>query len=186
MKAAYLWPIERIDAAGEPDKSGDFVKLGLRRPGETSTIWIDRFDAEALVEGIRAILAGMPAPGDIAPTACERCARDVAVGEYAYQVKPGGARCLICQACAPTVSEEVAAIMRALEAPGARLPPDGFKSRPQAIAWLNRVRGTYNPRVKRLSRVLPLEPPAIETDLEFKDPPETAIEVKEEDFEDDR
>lgn len=184
MKSAYLWAIERIDAHGEPDAAGGFVKLGLRRPGEVTTVWIDRLDAEALVDTIRALLAGAPV-ADLAPALCERCRRQVAPGELAYQSKPGGARCLICQACAPTVAEEVEAITRALEAPGARLAPDGFKARADAVVWVNRVRGAFPLRVKRLSRVLPLEVPPAESDLEFKEPPETARVIEEETPEDD-
>lgn len=182
MTAAYLWAIERIDADGEPNRGGEFLKLGLRRPGESGTLWIDRIDAEALADGIRALLDGRPAPGDLAPMACETCHKPLAAGDFAYQVRPGGARCMVCQACAPTVAEEVQAITQRLNAGGL---PAGFVGRSEARAWVNRVRGVYPMRVKRLARVFPLEVPPIESDLEFKLPPPTAREVEAEPLEDD-
>lgn len=182
MTAAYLWAIERIDADGEPNRAGDFLKLGLRRTGESGTLWIDRIDAEALADGIRALFDGRPAPGDLAPIACETCRKPLAVGDFAFQVRPGGARCMVCPACAPTVAEEVGGIISCLDAGGL---PAGFRGRSDARAWVNRVRGVYSMRVKRLARILPLEPPAIESDLEFKEPPATAKEIEAEPLEDD-
>lgn len=182
MKPAYLWAIERVDAEGEPAPHGEFVKLGLRRPGEVSALIIDRLDAEALGDCIRAIMAGQPLPGELEPLRCEACGKPVAEGAKAYQARPGGGRCLICEACAPTVSQETSGILQLLEL---GTTPKGFTGRSEARAWVSRVRGMYHGQVKRLSPVASRPLPPLESDLEFKEPPASARVIEEEDKTDD-
>lgn len=179
MKTVFLWPIERVDAAGEPSPAGDFIKLGLRRPGEVSAICIDSLDAAALADGLQRLISGRAPGGELAALACETCRKPIDAGAHAYQAKPGGGRCLICEACAPTVAEEVADIIRRLSLSGGS-PLPGFERRAEALAWVNRVRGMYHPQAKRLAPIVPLALPPLEADLFFKDPPATAREVTEE------
>lgn len=190
--AGYLWAIERIDGEGEPAPAGEFLKLGLRQAGEVRAIWVDILDAEALAATISALMKGAPPPGALVSTACEQCRKPIAPGAPAYLFKPGGGPCLKCEACAPTVSEEVAGIVAYLSSiaggnPGAgalaSARPAGFRDRLEAAAWVARVRVQYPAQVKRLAPFKPPADPQIENDLQFKEPPATARLITESDLE---
>lgn len=169
-RTAYLWPIERVDGAGEPSPAGEYLKIGFRHGGEVKAVSIDILDAEAFVAGVRTLIAGQRVPSAWTQEhACEVCSRGVGPGELAYQSKPGGRRCLICEACAPTVAEEDAAVLKAVQA---GVLPDGFRSRAEAISWRAGVRMAFSLQVKRLSPLAP--PPVADPALAFPEPPATA------------
>lgn len=167
MKPALLWAVERIDAEGEPDPSGEFLKIGLLENGARRSIWLDLLDAEAFADGIQALARGAVRAG-LPDGICEGCARAIAQGAPAYQSTPAGKRCLMCQHCAPTTGEEVDGINSAIRA---GRQPEGFVSRADAIAWRARVRLAYDMGAKRLA---PLPAAMFATSIEFPDPPATA------------
>ena len=131
MSAAFLWPIERVDENGEPTPGGPFLKFGLRAFGESRTIWLDALDAEAVAEAIRDLLGAGPLADKLAPFRCEACGLGLAIGEPAYQSRPGGGRCLICRTCAPTIAEEDNRLCESLRT-GQLLA--GFASRNEAMS----------------------------------------------------
>jgi hypothetical protein len=165
-RTGYIWPIERVDDAGEPSPSGDYIKVGLRHAGELSAIWLDLLDAEALAAGLSALIAGKLPHGKGAP--CNTCRKPLGPGDLVYRFGPGGQPALLCEACAPTVAEEDTAIARALVA--GELPP-GFDTRAQAATFRAILRVSHHAQTKRLA---PLTEAAT---VEFPEPPPTARET---------
>lgn len=174
-RTAYLWPIERVDGAGEPSPVGEYLKVGFRQAGRVEAVWIDVLDAEAFAAGIRNMIAGQAVPSAWTQEhACEVCSRAVGPSELAYQSKPGGRRCLICEACAPTVAEEDAAVLKAVQV---GVLPEGFRTRSEAISWRAAMRMAFSLQVKRLSPLAP--PPVADPALTFPEPPATAKPIEE-------
>lgn len=165
-RTAHIWPIERVDAHGEPAPSGEYIKLGLRYDGPPVALWLDLLDAEALAAGLSALIAGKLPSGRGAP--CNGCRKPLGPGDLVYRFGPGGQPALLCEACAPTVAEEEVAIARALVA--GELPP-GFDTRAQAATFRAMLRVSHNAQTKRLA---PLTEAAT---VEFPEPPPTARET---------
>lgn len=169
MKTCFLWPIERIDANGEPDPAGGMIKIGLRAEGSKRAVWVDLLDAEALADGIRALIAGRKVEDPItACTYCTDCRAGIELGEACYQKTPGGLDAMLCEECAPTVEEESHGLVAELEAGEI---PKGFKSRSEVISWRAFARLGYPGHAKRLTPLVTLAP---DLALEFPEPPARA------------